>query len=510
MLSKLVKVVPELSLSKKKSAGEGTASLPSCYAEVRGNTKPSEKTENNDIPKSIPFQKTELKQKPEGSIIQFGKLLKLSIVKMLKLYEPFKEEDRIKRENKAKEALTKVNKKLKKDGSYHERGAQSKNWCFTNFDFHDCDWYLKDKLLDFVGIGDEICPDTGRPHHQGFLQLKKKQSLGWLKNHLSKRCKFKMIRGTYQDNVKYCSEDGSYICWGLYSEQGERNDIYTTSKKIIDGTFNKCDVTDNAMWIKYNGGINQSLEFHKRRRTRELRKAAFLDKHIELRPQQNYWLNCACSQKDDMILWICDYDGQLGKSYFQKYMKNMLNSCTIKNGATKDIALIYKEEKYVCVNLTRTGEEKTNYSIYEDLRDGEIQSPKWDSYCYEFEPPVVMIFANFFPDIKALSIHRWHILSYRNGVLLREQISKHVQFFSKEIPKVYPDVPEEVIKDALPDIDIIDENTCSLRDLRDEDLIHYPKSIVCNYDEDSIYYESDNDDIASLYYESDDCIDGKH
>lgn len=499
MLSKVVKVISGMSLSTKNSSSEGTASLPSSYAEVRGNTKPSLKNELNDIVKSIPFVKTELNKKPEGCIIQFEKLLKISCVKMLKLYQPFKEQDRIKRENKAKEALLKVNTKLKKDGSYHERGAQSKNWCFTNFDFNDCNWYLKDKLLNFVGIGDEICPDTGRPHHQGFLQLKTKKSLGWLKNNLSKRCKFKMIRGTYQENVTYCSEDGCYICWGTYTDQGERRDIYTTSKKIIDGTFDKSDAFDNAMWIKHNAGINQSLEFHSRKRRRALRKAAFINKHIELRPQQNYWLNCAANQKDDMILWICDFDGQLGKSYFQKFIKNVLDGCTIKNGATKDIALLYKEERYVCVNLTRTGEEKTNYSIYEDLKDGEIQSPKWDSYCYEFEPPVLMIFANFFPDVKALSIHRWHILSYRGGVLLREQIGKKITHYSNELPKLYPQVGEEAIPpQELPIDNIIDIDTASIGDDIFPDINESSDDEYCN------------DSDACSRYDSDDYIDRKH
>ena len=109
---------------------------------------------------------------------------------------------------KASESESPPQKKLKTVPS-------AKNWAFTWHDYPDDHQEvftnLRSKLKGYVA-GKEICPDTERPHLQGFVQFAKKTrpfTLG-----LPRSVHWEAAKGTPEQNYKYCTKDGAYFEWG--------------------------------------------------------------------------------------------------------------------------------------------------------------------------------------------------------------------------------------------------------------------------------------------------------
>ena len=94
--------------------------------------------------------------------------------------------------------------------------APSRRWCFTWHDYPE-NWEQQFeclqscKLTGYI-IGEEVCPNTMRPHLQGWLELCKRGRPTELK--LAKQIHWEKTRGSPQDNYKYCTKDGKAVSWG--------------------------------------------------------------------------------------------------------------------------------------------------------------------------------------------------------------------------------------------------------------------------------------------------------
>jgi len=131
----------------------------------------------------------------------------------------------------------------------------------------------------------------------------------------------------------------------------------------------------------------------------------------------NYWqgpvFNVLEGPPDDRsIYWIYDIIGNMGKSAFCKYCAVYMDAAVINNGSFTDIAFsIADNPKIVLFDLTRSIEGRVNYSAMEALKNGMIFSGKYESKTKIFNPPHVMVFANFAPDLSAMSADRWKIVN---------------------------------------------------------------------------------------------------
>ncbi len=119
-----------------------------------------------------------------------------------------------------------------------------RDWCFTDYNL-DTNW-LKEIAVEYICWGDEICPDTGRPHLQGFLSLPNEMDrdgviallappADWLaKRKRAKQAKWKPISvrgrlGTVEQAIGYCKGGvfaGNPKKWKplnlIFTEQGFR------------------------------------------------------------------------------------------------------------------------------------------------------------------------------------------------------------------------------------------------------------------------------------------------
>ena len=138
-----------------------------------------------------------------------------------------------------------------------KKTIQQKNWCFTDFELLDitkiCD--SNETKIKYCCWGLEICPETKRKHHQGWIQLAKRTRLtGVKKLFKSKQIHLEPCKGTEQQNEKYCQKDNIYDTWGEFTLQGQRTEIATIYKEIENG------MTELQICRKYP---REHAKFHK-------------------------------------------------------------------------------------------------------------------------------------------------------------------------------------------------------------------------------------------------------
>ncbi|AYP28950.1 MAG: Rep [Cressdnaviricota sp.] len=308
----------------------------------------------------------------------------------------------------------------RKDGLYKEKGPQSKNWCFTNFLLDDIQWY-DDPNIGFLAYGLETCPTTGKLHHQAWLQLREKKTLGWIKNNLHASVRFAIMKGSFKHNSVYCSKEGKLIKRGEWSGQGQRTDLKDAIKKMIDDTFDSDDEENASLMIKYNKGMlyfrNHLTDKQRNKSAREAFDLTFNTLTIN----QQFWFSLLKKQNHRQILWIVDIDGCIGKSFFSTYMHYYHKAFSAENCSGKDLAYAYHGEPYAIFDFERCNESVINYGALEKFKNGSVFSSKYESVSKRFVPPKIMVCSNFKPDRKMLSSDRWLILTYKLGRLFSKQ-----------------------------------------------------------------------------------------
>ena len=160
--------------------------------------------------------------------------------------------------------------------------AQSKNWCFTDFDLLDWGQIFKNnEEIGYVCYGEEICPKTKKKHYQGWLQVTKKKRLTGVKKLCqSKKLHVEACRGTESENNKYCEKDNKYIKMGEFTTQGKRTDL-DSLKKIIDrgGTLEEIANENFQSFIQYHRGFQKYKNMIDKRLRSGFRKVKVIHIH---------------------------------------------------------------------------------------------------------------------------------------------------------------------------------------------------------------------------------------
>lgn len=100
----------------------------------------------------------------------------------------------------------------------------AKRWCFTiNNPSEEDKFWLRDRVLDnvqYLVLQEERGEEEETLHWQGFIILKDRKSLAWLKRELNQRAHWEVTRGTNEEAANYCKKDATYT-GGLRFEYGE-------------------------------------------------------------------------------------------------------------------------------------------------------------------------------------------------------------------------------------------------------------------------------------------------
>lgn len=128
------------------------------------------------------------------------------------------------------------------------------------------------------------------------------------------------------------------------------------------------------------------------------------------------------SDNDRRIVWYVDLDGGSGKTAMARFILATFGPLALylSGGSTKDILHQVvkhpRDPQVVLFNLARSQEGRLAYNALETIKDGLVQSGKYEGGMRMFAPPHVIVFANWMPDIAALSLDRWQIRTLRNNI----------------------------------------------------------------------------------------------
>ena len=250
-----------------------------------------------------------------------------------------------------------------------KQASPALSWIFTWCNYPE-DWHssIVPQFQDHANIkgfvaGKEICPTTGTPHLQGYLEFRQKaRPMGLLPKQVHWRC----ARGNTNQNFNYCTKDGDYVSWGTVK--------YTPPYMV----------------------------------------------NIELKPWQRYIDRIIRQDSDDRtIRWFWEPLGGAGKTTFQKWLFLNREGVMVICGKATDMknAVIEYEEKHselpkiVLVNIPRCQDtDHISWQGIEEIKDMFFFSPKYHGGQICGKPPHVLLFSNQEPPMHKLSPDRWQVV----------------------------------------------------------------------------------------------------
>ena len=248
--------------------------------------------------------------------------------------------------------------------------SPASRWCFSWFNFPK-DWdssnspifkYLPNPEKDLIFCGFEICPTTGRPHLQTYVEFHPKKrplstrfptGINWIK------CK-----GKRQHNLDYCSKDGRFI----------------------------------SNFPEHNKFIEEIDVFYKW----ELKIIEMLKEKPDRHKIYSYWSAAGRQGKTTFCKWLyTHYAGIVVLSGAASDMKNCIVDYKEKHRRTPKIIILNYP---YCTNMNRI-----SYNGIEEIKDMFFYSGKYkgDNICDE--RPHVLMFSNKPPLIDKMSSNRWVI-----------------------------------------------------------------------------------------------------
>jgi hypothetical protein len=144
----------------------------------------------------------------------------------------------------------------------------AKNWCFTLNNWTDAE---KESIIVAAAAHSAYCifqqevgDAGGQPHLQGYISLRDKKRLTWLRERFSARAHYEVARGTPQQNKDYCSKDETRVPGSLIFEhgtvpagQGNRSDLEAVAHELLVSRRRLVDIAHlfPSEFIKYHGGL---------------------------------------------------------------------------------------------------------------------------------------------------------------------------------------------------------------------------------------------------------------
>ena len=300
--------------------------------------------------------------------------------------------------------------------------SYAKRWCFTLNNYTDEDVnHIKEVFHSqncvFAVVGIEI-GENGTPHLQGFVHLRNKKTFKSLKLILPS-AHIELARGTDVENQNYCKKDNNVLLEiGLPAVSQETNhsllDAYNLVDKVVNGE-DLCDLLDSSEIFKIAYGKHQRLVdtlIHKKSKRKLESMFLIYYKKINIvfhKWQADLYSELMTEPDARRIMWYIDPAGGSGKSTFAAVFISRMTRDVVRYGFVKpsDMALSYKGERVVFFDLARASYDWLPLcALMEEIKNGEVFSGKYESCTKRFQPPHVVVFANFGPPGCAFSHDR--------------------------------------------------------------------------------------------------------
>jgi len=292
-------------------------------------------------------------------------------------------------------------------------GTRTRGICFTNFGLKID--YLPDDV-QFIAFGQEVCPSTQREHQQGFAYTPIAQRFSWWSKKFPKGMHMEIMRGTFADNERYCSKEGQYTEIGTKPmKNGASRNAHDIVVLMEEGMRPTQIARTYGHLFETVARTNAFCERIYNEIEQEKALVEMKEKTKELHPHQQHALDLLFKQTDRKILWIWSSCGNVGKSHLATHVVAHYNGILVQGEVKRMIyGFIQQKNPYVVVDLARTQEDhhKSIYQFLEQVKNGMLFNTFQSPGMVCFQPPKVVVFANFKPDMEAWSDDRYQIVDW--------------------------------------------------------------------------------------------------
>lgn len=292
----------------------------------------------------------------------------------------------------------------------------SKNWCFTLNNYTDDDIERIDGLVNtearvsYLVYGREV-GESGTPHLQGFVSLTQRTRLVQVKNIIGSNPHLESARNVIA-SIQYCKKEGQWVEFGArISGRGFRSDIEDFKQAVKSGMLNLKDIREShgEVYAKYP---RYCMEY-----VRDNYPKVVIPDH-PLRPWQQRLHDMLEDTPDRRtIIFVVDLTGNSGKSWFADwYQQKTGDTCqVITPGKRGDMAyMLHPSLRVLFLDAPRAKQaDFIQYDFLEDLKNGRVFSPKYESTMKTYEPMHIVVCMNEEPDRTKLSADRYKVINIR-------------------------------------------------------------------------------------------------
>lgn len=286
-------------------------------------------------------------------------------------------------------------------------GPRAKHWCFTLNNYTEADVERLKALdcVDYLIAGKEVGA-SGTPHLQGYVCFQSRKRLNQAVQILG-QAHFSITR-MIQQSIDYCKKDGDFFEVGTPpSGSGQRCDIEEFKQSVRDGMTSMRDLREahSDVCAKYPRFVKEYLSDNREKVVVEA--FPLYDWQSEL----NAYLNREPDKRE--IVFVVDYVGNKGKSWFARYYCDNHESATIiLPGKKADMAYVVDDScRTFFIDAPRSKQgEYIQYDFLEELKNGFVFSSKYESAIKRFKTPHVVVLMNEEPSPDKLSADRYKII----------------------------------------------------------------------------------------------------
>lgn len=251
---------------------------------------------------------------------------------------------------------------------------------------------------------------SGTRHLQGTVCFQSRKRLTQVRSIIG-QAHFSPTRHLSQ-SIEYCKKDGDIIEWGEKpseeTRKGERSDLeaFKTSVKE-EGITSMKDLRDlhSKVCALYPRFVKEFID--------DWKQKVIVPSHPLRQWQQDLYGKLILPPDPREIYFIVDRKGNEGKSWFARYYCDLHeNAQIIIPGKKADMAYTVDENcKVFFFDCPRSKQgEYIQYDLLEELKNGMVFSPKYESRVKKLPPPHVVVFMNERPDMTKLSADRYKII----------------------------------------------------------------------------------------------------
>lgn len=122
--------------------------------------------------------------------------------------------------------------------------------------------------VKYLTWGEEVAPETGTPHLQGYVEFTILKSLKKVKDLVSPRVHAERSRGSGEQNKEYSQKDGNFQEFGTMTGQGKRTDIKKVQEMIDQGCSDReIAIAYFGTWSRMRGAVKEYRQLISPRRT---------------------------------------------------------------------------------------------------------------------------------------------------------------------------------------------------------------------------------------------------